>query len=489
MRKQPDTTTVDSTVTHPDHLALLDDLKAALAGQFARREPRNTFWDLVTGLLMQLPSANCWTLAEAVGHKAPYRLQHLLSRAVWDADEVLAAVARWIRDRLTGPAILAVDETGDAKSSTDAVGAARQYSGALGGVGLCQVAVHLSLATPVGHAVIGRRLYLGADWAGDDERRTLAGVPDELEFTTKPDLAIALIRAAVAAGVRADYVTGDEVYGSVAFRTACRAMGLAYVVAVPATRQITTPDRKRRTCTDLVSLVPATAWARMRTGSATKGAKDYDWAILAIEPDDTPTDDTPTDDDPSDDDPSDNPSDNPSDDASDQNAPDSGTGADRRAGSAGYSVLLMRRHRYTRTISYFRAWTPTPVSLADLVAVVCARWHIEEDFQLGKRTVGLDQGQVRTWTSWHRLSTAALTAYAFLVAGAMLEHHAASDTTDLELVPVSCPELQHLLTATVLATPSRDADHIRRWSLWRRHHQAVARQCHQAWNAYADRVA
>jgi SRSO17 transposase len=186
----PDTTTVDSTVAHPDHIVLLEELKAALAGQFGRREPRNTFWDLVTGLLMGLPTGNCWTIGEAVGHKTPHRLQHLLSRAVWDADAVQATVARWIRDRLTGPVILAVDETGDAKSSTDAVGAARQYSGALGGVGLCQVAVHLTLATPAGHAVIGRCLYLGADWAGDDERRVLAGVPDQVEFTTKPDLAM-----------------------------------------------------------------------------------------------------------------------------------------------------------------------------------------------------------------------------------------------------------------------------------------------------------
>lgn len=147
------------------------------------------------------------------------------------------------------------DETGDAKSSTDAVGAARQYSGALGGVGLCQVAVHLSLATPAGHAVIGRRLYLGADWAADDERRTLAGVPDELEFATKPDLAMTLI---LAAGVRAEYATADEVYGSVSFRTGCRALGLAYVVAVPANRYVTTPDRKRRTGADTVSLIPAT---------------------------------------------------------------------------------------------------------------------------------------------------------------------------------------------------------------------------------------
>jgi SRSO17 transposase len=154
----------------------------------------------------------------------------------------------------------------------------------------------------------------------------------------------------------------------------------------------------------------------MRTGSATKGAKDYDWALLAVQPDDTPTgDDT----------------------------------AQATTRPEGHSVLLMRRHRYTRKISYFRAWTPAPVSLTDLVTVVCARWHIEEDFQLGKRTAGLDEGQVRTWTSWHRWSTAALTAYAFLVAGALLQNQATSgDEQPADLVPVSCPELQHLLAMT-----------------------------------------
>ena len=67
-----------------------------MAGLFGRRESRATFWDLVTGLLMDLPTANCWTIAEAVGHRTPYRLQHLVSRAVWDADAVLAGVARWV---------------------------------------------------------------------------------------------------------------------------------------------------------------------------------------------------------------------------------------------------------------------------------------------------------------------------------------------------------------------------------------------------------
>jgi SRSO17 transposase len=465
VRKHPDTTTVATTVAHPDHLVLLEDLKATVAGLVKRHEPRGTFWDLATGLLMELPRSNCWTIAEAVGQQRPCRLQHLLSRAVWDADAVLAAVAGGATEHLTGhlagPVTRAVDETGDAKSSTDAVGAAQQYSGALGGVGLCQVAVHLSLVTPVGHAVIGRRLYLGTDWAADDERRELAGVPDDVVFATKPELALALLQAAVTAGVPAQYVTADEVYGSVAFRTACRSLHLAYLTAVPATRQVSLPDHRRRTCTETLNLIPTTAWARRRTGTATKGAKDDDWALLAVEEDDTPKPGTP-----------------PTDEATD------GVVEHPR----GHSVLLVRRHRYTRELAFFRCWTPTLAPLSALVAVVCARWHIEDDVQLGKRTVGLDSGQVRTWASWHRWSTAALTAYAFLTVAAMLEHRA-TDDDPVDLVPISIPELHHLLAATVLPAPRRDHVHLQRWSYWRRHHQARARSCHQAWNAYPDRVA
>ena len=256
MRDQHDTTTAGPTVTHPARLALLEEVRATVAGRFGRRESRQSFWDLVTGLLMGLPCANCWTVAEAVGHRTPYRLQHLVSRAVWDADAVLAAVAGWVTSQLDGPVILVVDETGDAKASTDAVGAASQYSGSLGGMGVCQVAVHLSLATPVGHAVIGRRLYLGADWAGDEERRTLTGVPEEVMFATKPDLAIALLREAVTAGVHAQYATADEVYSSCSVRTSCRELGLAYVLASPANRQVTTPDQRRRTCAEAVLTMP-----------------------------------------------------------------------------------------------------------------------------------------------------------------------------------------------------------------------------------------
>ena len=104
---------------------------------------------------------DCWTIAEAAGHRGPHRLQRLLSRAVWDEQQVLDVASAWAARHLDdGDAVLTVDETADEKSSADCVGAARQYSGTTGDVALCQVAVTLTYATGRGHALIGRALYL-----------------------------------------------------------------------------------------------------------------------------------------------------------------------------------------------------------------------------------------------------------------------------------------------------------------------------------------
>jgi SRSO17 transposase len=97
--------------------------------------------------------------------------------------------------------VLIVDETADEKSSADAVGAARQYSGTVGGVALCQVAVTLTYATGRGHALIGRALYLPEGCAADEEHRELAGIPDEVMFATKPQLASALLERAGCLGI------------------------------------------------------------------------------------------------------------------------------------------------------------------------------------------------------------------------------------------------------------------------------------------------
>ena len=181
---------------------------------------------MVRGLLMELEDHNCWTIAEAAGHRGPHRLQHLLSRAVWDDQRVVDIASAWAAGHLDdGDAVLIVDETADEKSSADAAGAARQYSGTAGGVALCQVAVTVTYASGRGHALIGRALYLPEGCAADEEHRELAGVPEELMFATKPQLAGALLDRAQSLGIRAAFVAGDEVYGGRELRRSIRRRG------------------------------------------------------------------------------------------------------------------------------------------------------------------------------------------------------------------------------------------------------------------------
>jgi SRSO17 transposase len=94
------------------HSGLLDDLLGKVAGCFPRRETRQSCRQMVAGLLMELEDHNCWTIAEAAGHRGPHRLQHLLSRAVWDERQVLNAASVWAAGHLDdGDAVLIVDET------------------------------------------------------------------------------------------------------------------------------------------------------------------------------------------------------------------------------------------------------------------------------------------------------------------------------------------------------------------------------------------
>ncbi|WTU37288.1 transposase [Streptomyces sp. NBC_00069] len=180
---------------------------------FARPETRATAAAMISGLLREVDTRNCWTLAQALGHPGPHRLQHLLSRARFDHDRAREEVARLVVRELAGQdVVLVADETGDAKSSTGCVGAGRQYSGALKGVGLCQVAVHLAAVTETARVVIDRTLYLPRDWAGGEERREAAGVPEEIMFATKPQQTAAMVAHALELGVRARWFAGDEVY-------------------------------------------------------------------------------------------------------------------------------------------------------------------------------------------------------------------------------------------------------------------------------------
>ncbi|MEY9997266.1 transposase-like protein [Streptomyces sp. V4I8] len=194
MKTIKDQVAAEATIAGQEWAAALGAATDQIADCFERREPRSVAREMTQAVLMELDTRNCWTLAEALGHCGPHRLQHFLSRAAVDHDLARDRIAAWTAGELAGPeAVLIVDETGDAKSSTDCVGAAHQYSGALGGVGLCQVAVHLTFAAYRGHAIIDRALYLPAAWAEDEERRLLRHVPDEIAFATKPQLAAAML--------------------------------------------------------------------------------------------------------------------------------------------------------------------------------------------------------------------------------------------------------------------------------------------------------
>ena len=450
MRKNNRTTAADVSVDDAGHAGLLDDLLGRVAPCFARRETRMTCRDMVHGLLMELEDHNCWAIAAAAGHPGPHRMQHLLSRARCDDQGILDSAADWAAGHLTAgqdesDVVLIVDETGDAKSSADCAGAARQYSGTLGGIALCQVAVTLTCAAPAGHALIGRALYLPADWAADEERRELAGVPDEVMFATKPELAGRLLQHAHDRGIRAGFIAGDEVYGGLDLRKSIRQRGTGYVLAVRSNYMVTLPSGRRLTVKNAASLARPGMWQRMRTGSATKGAKDYHWAMIEITPDDTP-----------------------------------------EGHGDGYGVLLLRRHRYTGTVSCYLCWTPHPVPLARLIAVAVVRWRIEEDHQLTKQVTSLDGGQVTTWTSWHRWTAISLLAYAFLAVAAAWQRARDGNAGALGLIPVTIPELLRQLRGTVIPEPCRDKPHREAWTLWRRRHQYQAQQAHRRWNAYAD---
>ncbi|MFI1472475.1 IS701 family transposase [Streptomyces wuyuanensis] len=419
---------------------------AAIAGCFARREARVTAAELVAGLLLEVDTRNCWTLGQALGHPGPHRLQHLLSRARFDHDRAREQVARLVAGELAGrDVVLVVDETGDAKSSTDCVGAGRQYSGALGGVGLCQVAVHLAAVTPTVKVIIDRALYLPAGWAADEERREVAGVPEEVVFATKPQQALAMVTDALTTGIKATWFAGDEVYCGRELRQGIRSLGLGYAVGIAATYQVTDTAGQRWEARKLINKARPGQWIRRRTGHGTKGTREYDWAWIDIRPDDTPNE---------------------------------------NENENGASVLVARRHRYTGEVSFFRCWAPGDVALGTLVEVICRRWRIEETFQLAKGFTGLDQGQVTCWNSWMRWSLFSLIAAAVLAVTVATVHEAAEERTGL--VPLTCPELVRLLRALVLPPPTRDRDHVLHRNAWRRHHQAVAALCHQQRHLHHD---
>ncbi len=238
-----------------------------IESRFSRYEPLRHAADLMLGMLSGLDRKNCWTIAEHRGDTSPAGLQHLLSRARWDADAVRDDLRGYVLDAFAEPdAVLIVDETGDLKHGGHSVGVQRQYTGTAGRIENAQVAVYLTYAAKRGHALIDRALYLPRSWTEDPDRCTAAGIPANIGFATKPALATTMITRAIQAGAPAAWVAGDEVYGAdPILRRTVREHGLGYVLQIAANRRVHTGAGPMRVDA-LPALLPTRAWQRYSCG-------------------------------------------------------------------------------------------------------------------------------------------------------------------------------------------------------------------------------
>lgn len=260
---------------------MFDELTSRIAGRFSRIEPRRRARAMLLGLLAELPGKNCWTLAEHAGDRTPDGMQHLLSRAVWDAGAVRDDLHDYVVEHLgTTGAVLVVDETGDLKKGTSTAGMQRQYTGTARRIENSQVAVFLAYSTPAGHAFIDRELYLPQTWTADTERCRAAGVPQDRAFATKGELATDMVARALDAGVQAEWVTGDEVY--VKARTCVQswkpARPATYSRSPPATAW--PPAAGVCRADQVIFSVTQSSWQRLSAGAGAKGHRYYDWAFV-----------------------------------------------------------------------------------------------------------------------------------------------------------------------------------------------------------------
>ena len=351
----------------------LAELLVRIGSHFGRAEVRKRVGRYLHGLLAAVERKNGWQMAEELGEANAHGVQRLLEEADWDEEAVRDELRTYVIEQLGAPeGILVVDETGFVKKGKQSAGVARQYSGTAGRRENSQIGVFLLYASRSGSAFIDRALYLPEEWTADRVRCRQAGIPDEVAFATKGELAKLMLARALAAEVPAEWVVGDTVYGYDELRLWLEAQQKNYVLAVSETHQVWVQGRSQPVGL-LAALLPDEAWVVLSAGEGSKGPRLYEWAWLQL-PDET------------------------------------------EATSERARWVLIRRSLCDRSErAYYRVSAPATTSLAEVVRVTGSRWKIEEGYEQVKGEVGLDQYEVRTWRAWYRYVTLALLAYAALV--------------------------------------------------------------------------
>jgi len=390
-----------------------------------------------------------------VGDRTPQRTQRLLSRAVWDTFAAMGVVRRFAvagldeaarrAGRRRGLRIGAIDETSQVKQGCATAGVQRQYLGCVGKVANGITTVHLAYVRErTGHALIGARQWIPREQIDDPVRSLVTGLPLDLAFRTKGELAIDICTEAFADGITLDFGCGDEVYGNCTkLREFFQARGQGYVLRVPSTFRLTLARGITRSCADMTAglLKDPRRWEVRSAGTGSKGGRWYAWAQVA-------------------------------------------TATPRHS-------LLIRRHLKTGELAFHYCYVPEgqPATMTRLIRAAGLHWPVEEDFEFGKDCFGLDQSQVRRYDAIARHTVLVMAALAICAVTAALLR----DRTDTQappparpdqpspadpgMVPLTIPEIKHLLAAP-LTRPSPPG-HAGHWLDWRRRHQARSRWYHQ----------
>ena len=354
---------------------LVEEAEALVHEHIRRRETRGHAVAYMRGLLEDVERKNSWQLAEQAGHRDPYAFQHLLGRAVWDADGLRDALLGYVGEQMgRHGGVLVVDETGFLKKGDKSAGVARQYSGTAGRIENCQIGVFLAYAKGGRAVLMDRSLYLPKEWMDDPERCAQADIPDDIGFRTKPQLGQAMLVHAFEAGFAPDWVVADEVYGrDGSLRRFLEQRDQAYVLAVATNTYVWKGFRQYR-ADHMLDMLPPDAWQLLSAGSGSKGPRVYEWSSVGV------------------------------------NALQEG----------GQRSLLFRRpvgSTDKKEIAYYLVYSPRPVALEQVVQAAGSRWTIESCFEAAKGEVGLDQYEVRSYVGWYRHITFAMLAHALLVSG------------------------------------------------------------------------
>ena len=380
----------------------LDAVIGLIGARFVRSEPRSRVGDYVRGLLAGLERKNGWTMSEHAGAVSPDGMQRLLRSADWDVDGVRDDVRGYVLDGLAdtaadpadpGVGVFIADDTGFIKKGRRSAGVQRQYTGTSGKIDNCQLGVFLAYACPRGHALIDRELYLPAVWTEDRDRCTAAGIPEAVEFATKPELVVRMLERVEDAGRLSGWFTADEAFGqNPGLRDWLADHRVPYVLATRNDDLLTCPDGHREQAKVLATLagidgdgrIDPAAWERRSLGYGAHGERVYDWTAVALDPTGLPD---------------------------------------------GWGHWLLVRQQVEpsegKTVverAYYRCAGPAATPLRELIRVAGTRWAIEECFQTAKNEAGLDHYQVRTRRAWYAHITLAMLAAGWLAVTRAHEH-------------------------------------------------------------------